>query len=91
MRLTPSLWTTDLPISGIITPGAWLFILKINIDSSGCPGTILYFKLPDPFPAATGGLKIPCFLKSLWLKLRSSPEFFALPLGLWQCAQLMSR
>ena len=34
------------------------------IDSSGFPGTILYFLSPDPRPAATGGLNNPIFVGS---------------------------
>ena len=76
---TPSLWTSLRFNSGIITPGSKDRILKSMIDCSACPGTILYFRSPEPRPAATGGFKIPSAVGSVSSSSRYSPDVSAGP------------
>src|SRR5690349_20251233 len=45
---------------------------------------------PEPCPAATGGLHTPSWNRSVFVTVRFRPLVRAAPLGLWQCAQLMS-
>ena len=61
------------------------------MDLSGLPGTILKSKLPEPLPAAMGGLNTPSFLRSFSLYSKNKPEVLAGPFELWQWAQFTSR